>query len=260
MVEELKAEEEKIHRAVKDHYAEKARSADPCCGPEAAGQEGDDCCGSTLYDPLVLRDLPGEVTEVSLGCSDPVTLANLQPGEVVLDLGSGGGLDCFLAAERVGEEGYVIGVDMTEEMVARAERSREKMGVKNVEFRPGQIEDLPVEDDSVDVILSNCVINLAPDKAPVFREAFRVLKPGGRMSISDVVTDGPFPPHLQGDSAQWAACIMGALELEEYLDVMRTAGFEDVRVTDKVPADDMAADVEGMPPLFSARIKAVKGR
>ena len=258
MVEEIKANENEIRQAVKDRYAQKARSGQSCCGPEAGDGGGDACCES-LYDTVVLRDLPEEVTGGTLGCGDPVTIAALQPGEVVLDLGSGGGLDCFLAAERVGETGRVIGVDMTEEMIARAQRNKEKMGVENVEFRPGQIEVLPVEDGSVDVILSNCVINLAPDKAPVFREAYRVLKPGGRMSISDIVTDGPFPDHLQGDPDQWAACVTGALELEDYLGLMRADGFEEVRVTDKVPADDMIPDkAAGMPGLFSVRIKAVK--
>jgi len=258
MVEEIKANDDEIRQAVKDRYAAKARAGDPCCGPEDGNGGGDACCES-LYDTVVLRDLPEEVTGGTLGCGDPVTLAELQPGEVVLDLGSGGGLDCFLAAERVGEEGHVIGVDMTEEMIARAQRNKEKMGVKNVTFRPGQIEDLPVEDASVDVILSNCVINLAPDKTPVFREAYRVLKAGGRLSISDIVTDGPFPDHLQGDPDQWAACVTGALVLEDYLALMRAAGFEEVRVTDRVPADDMIpGKVAGMPDPFSARIKAVK--
>lgn len=257
MVEDIQVKDEEIRRAVKDRYAEKARAAEACCGPEDSGGGGEACC-APLYDPLVLRDLPEEVAEGTLGCGDPVTLANLQPGEVVLDLGSGGGLDCFLAADRVGEEGLVIGVDMTEEMIARAQRNKEKMGVENVEFRLGQIEDLPVEDNSVSVILSNCVINLAPDKAPVFREAYRVLKPGGRMSISDIVAGGPFPDHLREDAAIWGECISGALELEDYLGLMRAAGFAEVRVTDRVPADEMAAEVEGMPPLFSARIKGVK--
>lgn len=259
MVEELMTEDEEIRRSVKDHYTERARVSEPCCGPEDGAQEGGDCCGSTLYAPALLRDLPGEVTEISLGCGDPVTMAGLQPGEVVLDLGSGGGIDCFLAAERVGEEGFVIGVDMTEEMIARAERNKEKMGAENVAFRLGQIESLPVEDTSVDVILSNCVINLAPDKAPVFREAYRVLKAGGRMSISDIVTGDPFPEHVRKDPDRWAACVSGAIELEEYLALIREAGFEDVRVTDQVPADDMVPEGgEDIPPLFSVRVRAVK--
>ncbi|MBS3751558.1 MAG: arsenite methyltransferase [Anaerolineales bacterium] len=258
MVGDFKFMEEEIRRAVTDHYTEKARSADPCCGSGEGAPNGGACCGP-LYDPVVLGDMPEDVTGGALGCGDPVTLAGLQSGEVVLDLGSGGGLDCFLAAELVGEEGRVIGVDMTEDMIARARCNKEKLGMENVEFRLGQIESLPVEEGTVDVILSNCVINLAPDKAPVFREAYRVLKPGGRISISDIVAGGPFPSHVREDPERWAECITGAIELEDYLDWMRAAGFEDVRVTDKVSADDMLPENhEGMPPLFSARIQALK--
>lgn len=257
MAEEIQVDLEEIRETVKEHYAEKARADEPCCGLEVEADSGEKSCGES-YDPVILRGLPEEVTGGSLGCGDPVTLANLQHGEVVLDLGSGGGLDCFLAAERVGEEGWVIGVEMTEEMVARANRNKEKMDVMNEDFRLGEIESLPVEDAFVDVILSNCVINLTPDKALVFREAYRALKPGGRISISDIVTDGPFPAYARQDAASWAKCITGAIVLDEYLDLMKEVGFEGVRVTDKVSADDMVPDGEGMPRLFSVRIRAVK--
>ncbi len=158
----------------------------------------------------------------------------------------------------MGEEGRVIGVDITEEMVAQANRNKEKVGLENVDFRLGEIESLPVGDASVDVILSNCVINLAPDKAPVFREVYRVLKPGGRVSISDIVAGGPFPLDFRQEPAPWAECITGAIELEKYLHLMKKVGFEKGQVTDKVPADDLALDGEGLPRLFSVRIHGVK--
>jgi ubiquinone/menaquinone biosynthesis C-methylase UbiE len=198
------------------------------------------------------------VKELSLGCGDPVTIAGLRPGESVLDLGSGGGIDCFLAAQRVGSDGHVIGVDMTEDMIIRANANKEKMGVSNVEFRLGQIEKLPVEDASIDVILSNCVINLSPDKSAVFSEAFRVLRPGGRFSVSDIVTEGQFAPSLQQDMDQWAACVVGAIEIEEYLRLLEQAGFVEIQVNGKVRADELVDQRDGMPPLYSARITALK--
>src|SRR5512143_2302790 len=171
-----------IHEAVKEHYGAIARAAEPksCCG----GGESSACCGdggtpnTALYDVALLEGLPVDVTSLSHGCGDPVTIASLKPGETVLDLGSGGGIDCFMAAKQVGETGHVIGVDMTPDMLLRANANKIKMKARNVEFRQGKIEALPVADNTVDVIMSNCVINLSPDKAAVFREAFRVLKPG----------------------------------------------------------------------------------
>jgi len=206
----------------------------------------------------ILEGLPLDVTALSLGCGDPVTIATLQPGETVLDLGSGGGIDCFLAARRVGETGHVIGVDMTPDMLSKARASKDKLGVQNVEFRLGQIEALPVADNSVDVIMSNCVINLSPDKASVFREAFRVLKPGGRVAISDIVTEGEFSPELRAQTDKWAECVTGAIDVNAYTGVMREAGFSDILVVDKVTADDMITHQEGMPRIFSARITGSK--
>lgn len=247
-----------IHNAVMQRYGEIARRAGSCCSVEST-LTGDDCeCSADLYDATTLEGLTSDVTQLSLGCGDPVAIAGLQPGEIVLDLGSGGGIDCFLAAQRVGPEGYVIGVDMTKDMIKRANANRIKMGVTHVEFRHGQIEALPVEDASVDVILSNCVINLSPDKAAVFREAFRVLKPGGRVSVSDIVTEGQFSPALQQDMERWAACVVGAIELDEYLALLEQTGFAAVKVPSKVSADEMIERQSGMPALYSARITARK--
>jgi len=178
-----------------------------------------------------VASLPESVTDIALGCGNPVAIAELQPGEVVLDLGSGGGIDCFLAAQRVGPTGHVIGLDMTPEMVKLARQNARKIGATNVDFRWGEMEEIPLPDESVDVVLSNCVINLSPDKGAVFAEAYRVLKPGGRMIISDIVTNGELPEALQRSVAAWTGCISGALDEAVYLDKMRQAGFTDVQVT-----------------------------
>ncbi len=152
-----------------------------------------------------------------MGCGDPITLASLQPGQTVLDLGSGGGIDCFMAAKKVGERGHVIGVDMTAEMLEKARLNQVKMGFKNVDFRLGEIEHLPVADNTVDVIISNCVVNLSPDKPQVFREAYRVLKPGGKLALSDIVTDGPLPQVVKDSLSAWAGCVAGALDVKDYI-------------------------------------------
>jgi len=202
--------------------------------------------------------LPAVITGLSLGCGDPVTIASLLPGETVLDLGSGGGIDCFLAARQVSNVGYVIGVDMTPDMLAKANASKVKMGVQNVEFRLGKIEALPVTDNSVDVVMSNCVINLSPDKAAVFREAFRVLKSGGRISVSDIVTEGEFSAELRADAAKWAECVTGAIDVNDYTALMGEAGFVNIHVVDKVDAEDIVPRQPGMPRVFSSRITAYK--
>jgi len=207
-----------IREAVREHYASQARSTTSCCGD------------NELYNPDLLTELPAEVTNFSLGCGDPITLAGLQPGETVLDLGSGGGLDCFLAAKKVGETGKVIGVDMTPEMLNRARNAALRLGATNVEFRQGYLEDLPVEAGSTDVVISNCVINLSPDKEQVFKEVFRVLKPGGRVSVSDVLVDGELPESLKNDPQAWSACVAGAISTEEYSGGLSSAGFTDITV------------------------------
>lgn len=244
-----------IHDVVKERYGGIASGAqESCCGDNSA-----DCgCNTTLYDANLLEGLPVDVTGLSLGCGDPVSIASLKPGEVVVDLGSGGGIDCFLAARQVGETGYVIGVDMTPEMLMKANANKVKMGVNNVEFRRGQIEALPVTDNSVDVIMSNCVINLSPDKPAVFREALRALKPGGRVSISDIVTEGEFSAEMRADASKWAECVTGAIDADVYIGMMRDAGFTNIQIVDKSSAERIVERKEGMPRIFSARITAYK--
>ncbi len=235
-----------IHKSVREHYAKEAR-------------RGSSCCSSTpsLYPNDLLTDLPSEVSGFSLGCGDPITLAGLKTGETVLDLGSGGGLDCFLAAKQVGETGHVIGVDMTPEMLERARASAARMGIKNVEFREGFLERLPVEENSIDVVISNCVINLSPDKPGVFREIFRALKPGGRLAISDMATRGPLPEDVRADLDAWGSCVAGALDVKEYIRELTAAGFSEVSVQSKA-ADEEASCCGSGEAVFSASISAKK--
>ena len=232
-----------IHSQVREHYGQIAAAfqlAAPasCCGPQAScGCSNKDVAlnniptnAAFLYNASDVQSLPEDVTGLSLGCGDPVTLASLQPGQTVLDLGSGGGIDCFLAARKVGPNGRVIGVDMTPAMLEKARANRAKLGAENVEFRLGEIEHLPAADNTVDVIISNCVVNLSPDKPQVFREAFRVLKPGGRLAVSDIVTDGPLPQAIKDNLTAWAGCVAGALEVKDYIAAIQAAGFGDVQV------------------------------
>lgn len=246
-----------VHRAVRDHYAGVALSSSGCCSSDAA-----DCgCGDTpyavrLYDGELLQSLPDDVTTMSLGCGDPVTIASLKPGETVIDLGSGAGLDCFLAARQVGGGGLVIGVDMTPAMIEKARASRAKLGLAQVEFRQGYIEAIPVKDGVADVVMSNCVINLSPDKAAVFREAFRVLKPGGRIAVSDIVTEGHFSDADQADLNSWAGCVSGAIDVNLYTGLLAAAGFIDIKVVDQGLIDDRTAT--GGPRVYKARVTASK--
>ncbi len=216
-----------MKKTVRENYGEIARRATQeqdngsivtRSNPEAIGYAGED-----------LEAVP-DGANMGLGCGNPTALADLKPGETVLDLGSGGGLDCFLAANTVGPEGHVIGVDMTEEMIATAQTNAAKGGYANVEFRLGEIEDLPVDDASVDVVISNCVINLVPDKARAFAEAFRVLKPGGRLHVSDLVLDGEAPADLLQSVAAYVNCVAGAVSRQEYLATMAAAGLTEVTV------------------------------
>jgi len=224
--------------------AEAASAAESCCAPTAS------CCGPTAdpgskslrmgYSEAELAAVP-EGANLGLGCGNPQAIAELKAGEVVVDLGSGAGFDCFLAAQQVGPQGHVIGVDMTHEMLRKARENAAKIGATNVEFRLGELEHLPIADNAADAILSNCVINLVPDKEQVFREAFRVLKPGGRLAISDVVNTTPLSAELQADNALLCGCIAGAAPVPRIQAWLMAAGFADVRITPKPESREMIA-------------------
>ena len=249
---------ERIKNAVKARYSQIAeRSQQSCCsscgcgiGPlaqtEAIGYSGED-----------LERIPEE-SVMGLGCGNPTAIAELKPGETVLDLGSGAGIDAFLAADKVGPNGSVIGVDMTEEMIDKAADIAKCNGYTNVEFRLGEIEELPVDDSSVDIVMSNCVINLAPDKAKVFREAYRVLRPGGRLSISDIVTDRALSDEMRNDLDAWAGCIAGALEQRQYLRIIKEAGFADLQVLSSREFYVQDSNNKKMAKLSSITIRAYK--
>lgn len=249
-----------IKAAVKDKYgglAEKITTGvqqTSCCGPDVSC-----CAGETdlaesatdLYAGTQISDLPDSVTGISLGCGNPTAMAELREGETVLDLGSGGGIDCFLAAKKVEKSGHVIGLDMTPKMLDLARANAKKQGVKNVEFRYGYIEDIPLPDTSVDVIISNCVINLSTDKDAVFREAYRVLAAGGRMNVSDIVTYGELPRDLVEQLSAWAGCISGALDEKLYLDKIYAAGFDRVEIVNrKFYTSDMLAQDKAVQELL----------
>jgi len=218
------------HDAVREKYGAIARSVGgaTCGGPAACGC--DDPVTSGLYSDQETRDLPPDAVAASLGCGNPTALAALEAGQTVLDLGSGGGIDVLLSARRVGPTGKVYGLDMTDDMLALARENQRKAGATNVEFLKGTIEAIPLPDDSIDVIISNCVINLSPDKDAVLREAFRVLKPGGRFAVSDVVVRGGMPPEVRRHMELWVGCIAGALEETEYVSKLRAAGFEEIEL------------------------------
>ena len=248
----LKTSTERIHQAVRSRYAEKAVSNESCCEGEPA------CFGEKLYDSKI-SDLPAEITDASLGCGDPITLAGLKPGQVVLDLGSGGGLDCFLASRQVGDRGRVIGVDMTSEMIEKAHRNLARLDLGNVEFRKGQIEDLPVEPDTIDVIISNCVINLSPDKQAVLNEAYRVLKPGGRLAVSDLVRHGEIGRLRRSFLEAWSGCMAGTEEISDLVSKLEQAGFTQISIRSR---DGSSLPANGPKPrhgrIVSAQIQAVK--
>ncbi len=232
-----------IRQVVKEKYGEAARKVvaaqgrSSCCGPAPS------CCDpitSDLYDASQTRDLPEAAVLASLGCGNPTALAELKAGETVLDLGSGGGIDVLLSARRVGPTGKAYGLDMTDDMLALANENRRKAGATNVEFLKGEIEHIPLPDDSVDVVISNCVINLSADKDQVLREAFRVLRPGGRFAVSDVVTRGEIEPEIRASVLAWVGCVAGALDEQVYRDKLAAAGFTaiDVEPTRVYRVDD----------------------
>jgi SAM-dependent methyltransferase len=258
-----------IKELVREKYAQAARSVgSSCCGERV----GTSPITSNLYADQETRELPEAAVLASLGCGNPTALAELKPGETVLDLGSGGGIDVLLSARRVGPSGKAYGLDMTDEMLALARENQKKAGAENVEFLKGEIEHIPLPDNSVDVVISNCVINLSGDKDQVLRESFRVLKPGGRFAVSDVVTRGAVPEALRRDILLWVGCIAGALEESQYRTKLAAAGFEAItieptrvyRVEDAreflagkgIDVDAMAKSVEGK--FISAFVRAVK--
>ena len=237
--------EAEIKKAVREGYAERAKNKASCCAPSA-------CCGGNQlqtiskaigYTDEELGSVP-EDANLGLGCGNPIALASLTGGETVLDLGSGAGFDCFLAANKVGAKGKVIGVDMTPEMIEKARENAEKGHYENVEFRLGEIENIPTADNSVDVVISNCVINLSPDKQRVFREAFRVLRPGGRLMVSDIVLRKELPDFIRSSIAAYVGCVSGAMMKEEYLEAIKNANFGEVTVLDEAifPVEFMAND------------------
>lgn len=255
--ETVRAESNNIKQVVSEKYAAIARGeVRSCCDTSRAG--GEDLLKivtmSPGYDPKAAAGLP-EGADLGLGCGDPTADADLSPGQTVLDLGSGAGVDCFLAARQVGLAGRVIGVDMTDAMLEKARENARKGGFTNVEFRKGDVENLPVESNTVDRIISNCVINLAPDKARVFAEAHRVLKSGGAITVSDIVSFGPVPDSIRRDVELWAGCTAGALDREEYLATVRGAGFGRAEVIKEIVYDYLRGPDYG---FASVTVRAVK--
>ena len=222
-------EKEAVHDIVRENYGKAAQEGGGCCGP---GRPSATAAGKLGYSSEEIAALP-EGADLGLGCGNPQAIASLKPGETVLDLGSGAGMDCFLALRSVGPSGRVIGVDMTPEMLAKARANAAKVKATNVEFRLGQIEALPVADSLVDVIISNCVINLSPDKPQVFREAYRVLKPGGRVAVADIVRTAELPPEIASDLAALCGCVAGAASVDELEKMLRDAGFEGIQIRPK---------------------------
>ena len=267
-----------IREVVKEKYGQAAlrvtnkTGSSSCCGAAAADGLSCDPITSNLYDELQAQQIPEEAMLASLGCGNPTALARLSPGEFVLDLGSGGGIDVLLSARRVGPSGKAYGLDMTDEMLALANENKRKAGAENVEFLKGEIENIPLPDNSVDVIISNCVINLSADKDRVLREAFRVLKPGGRLAVSDVVTLGEIVPEVRQSVLAWVGCIAGALEENDYRGKLSAAGFEQIEIeptriyriedareflsSSGIDVDAIAAQVDEK--FMSAFVRAVK--
>jgi arsenite methyltransferase len=249
--------EKEIKKFVKDRYGEIASKGDSCCPSCSCPADLAQQAKSMGYSEEEIKSLP-EGAVMGLGCGNPTALAELKEGETVLDLGSGGGLDVFLAAQKVGQKGRVVGVDMTAAMIEKARENARKANYENVEFRLGEIENLPVENDSIDVIVSNCVVNLSPDKLATYREAFRVLKSGGRILISDLVTEGELPEDVRRSFDAWAECVAGALQKQEYLQTIRKAGFRDVVIAAQHTYDEPGMDDRLKGKITSIQVKAYK--
>jgi arsenite methyltransferase len=255
----INLKEKEIKEFVKQRYSKIATKEDSSCS----------CCSGTGMESIIqqaraagysadeIKSIPEEAI-FGLGCGNPTALAEINEGETVLDLGSGGGIDVFLAANKVGEQGKVIGVDMTKEMVRTAVKNAEESGYENVEFKLGEIENLPIENNSIDVIISNCVINLTPDKSVAYREAFRVLKPGGIILVSDLVTDGDIPDEIRSSFQAWSECIAGAMEKQDYLDTIKEAGFKDVEIVEAHYFTEPNMDVRLEGKILSMQVKANK--
>lgn len=271
------SEQRNITESVKKKYGEAASRVASGGVASCGSSPSSACCGgdpitSNLYEAGQTRDLPEQAVLASLGCGNPTALARLQPGEVVLDLGSGGGIDVLLSAKRVSPGGKAYGLDMTDEMLSLARENRKKAGVPNAEFLKGEIENIPLPENSVDVVISNCVINLSADKDRVLTEAFRVLRPGGRFAVSDVVVKGGVPAEIRRNMELWVGCVAGALQDSEYVSKLRAAGFEDISIeptrvykiedarqslsAQGLDADSIAREVEGK--FMSAFIRAKK--
>jgi SAM-dependent methyltransferase len=264
-----------IKEVVKEKYGQAAlrvkSGGSSCCGGAAAAGSVDPITAN-LYDTIQAGQIPEEALLASLGCGNPTALAKLNPGEIVLDLGSGGGIDVLLSAKRVGPTGKAYGLDMTDEMLSLANENKRKAGVENVEFLKGEIEHIPLPDNSVDVIISNCVINLSADKKQALREAFRVLKPGGRFAVSDVLTRGEIQPEIRKNVLLWVGCVAGALDETEYRNKLAASGFEEIGIeptriykaedareflaTEGIDAEAIAPEVDGK--IMSAFVRAVK--
>jgi len=267
---------EAITERVRERYAQAAQrvqsggdASGGCCGGGCGcGDQSGDPVTSGLYDDAQVAGLPEEAVIASLGCGNPTALIDLHEGETVLDLGSGGGIDVLLSARRVGPTGFAYGVDMTDEMLALAQENKAKAGVTNVAFLRGRIEAIPLPANAVDVVISNCVINLAADKSLVLRDAFRVLKPGGRFAVSDVVADGPVPEELRSNMEAWVGCLAGALNIEDYQRLLAEAGFEDIsiEITRRYTVAEAGLDTATLPDgwesgdgkLASAFVRATK--
>jgi SAM-dependent methyltransferase len=239
--------DENIKEIVKKGYARIAKQENSCCGT------ANSCCGSPDTSETISRKIGYSEEEIKaapeganlgLGCGNPLAHASLKEGETVLDLGSGAGFDCFLAAQRVGKNGRVIGIDMTQEMVQKAKENASKGNYENVEFKLGEIENIPVADNSVDIVISNCVINLSPDKGKVFKEAFRILKPGGRLMISDIVLLKELPDFIKNSIEAYVGCVSGAIMKDEYIEALEAAGFQEIKILDKtsLPSDSIEND------------------
>lgn len=250
-------QEKEIKEFIKNRYskiAKKENSSCSCCSGADSVTEQAQTVG---YSSEELKSIPEEAI-FGLGCGNPTALAEIKKGEIVLDLGSGGGIDVFLAANKVGDKGKVIGVDMTPDMIATAVKNAEKGGYSNVEFRLGEIEKLPIEDSTIDVIISNCVINLTPDKNKAYQEVYRVLKPGGRILVSDLVTEGFIPPEIRRSFQAWSECVGGAMEKQDYLNTIKNAGFKEVEIIEQHFFTETNMEERLIGKITSIQLKAVK--